>query len=124
MTTDNFCFYLQNRLIKTSQTGGQWYSDSSPFSIPWYRPQGFNVEGAYVFLVAPNSSSSRALTSETRCKASSLCFRRRFFQVLKFWREKESDECRDFLPNDNREYTRRLGIYELTRAVMRVKFST
>jgi len=24
MTTDNFCFYLQNRLIKTSQTGGQW----------------------------------------------------------------------------------------------------
>jgi hypothetical protein len=36
MTTDNFCFYLQNRLIQTSQTGGQWYSDSSPFSIPWY----------------------------------------------------------------------------------------
>jgi hypothetical protein len=24
MTTDNFCFYLQNRLIQTSQTGGQW----------------------------------------------------------------------------------------------------
>ncbi len=35
MTTDNFCFYLQNRLIETSQTGGQWYSDTSPFSIPW-----------------------------------------------------------------------------------------
>ncbi len=65
MTTDNFCFYLQNRLIqtgqtvdllfdwfgiscmttniffckthqsKTGQTGGQWYSDTSPFSIPW-----------------------------------------------------------------------------------------
>ncbi len=34
MTTDNFCFYLQNRLIQTSQTGGQWYSDTSPFSIP------------------------------------------------------------------------------------------
>ncbi len=29
-----FCFYLQNRLIQTSQTGGQWYSDPSPFSIP------------------------------------------------------------------------------------------
>jgi hypothetical protein len=28
-------FYLQNRLIQTSQTGGQWYSDTSPFSIPW-----------------------------------------------------------------------------------------
>jgi hypothetical protein len=26
MTADNFCFYLQNRLIQTSQTGGQWYS--------------------------------------------------------------------------------------------------
>jgi hypothetical protein len=23
MTTDNFCFNLQNRLIQTSQTGGQ-----------------------------------------------------------------------------------------------------
>jgi hypothetical protein len=35
ITTDNFCFYLQNRLIQTSQTGGQWYSETSPFSIPW-----------------------------------------------------------------------------------------
>ncbi len=35
MTTDKFCFYLQNRLIQTSQTGGQGYSDTSPFSIPW-----------------------------------------------------------------------------------------
>jgi hypothetical protein len=35
MTTDNFCFYLQNRVIQTSQTGGQQYSDPSPFSIPW-----------------------------------------------------------------------------------------
>ncbi len=35
MTNDNFCFYLQNRLIQTSQTGGQQYSDTSPFSIPW-----------------------------------------------------------------------------------------
>jgi hypothetical protein len=34
MTTDIFCFYLQNRLIQTGQTGGQWYSDTSPFSIP------------------------------------------------------------------------------------------
>jgi hypothetical protein len=35
MTTDKFCFYLQNRLIQASKTGGQWYSDTSPFSIPW-----------------------------------------------------------------------------------------
>ncbi len=34
MTTDNFCFYLKNRLIETSQTGGQWYSDTFPFSFP------------------------------------------------------------------------------------------
>jgi hypothetical protein len=38
MTTDNFCFYLQNRLIQTSQTGGQRYRDTSPFSIPWFCP--------------------------------------------------------------------------------------
>jgi hypothetical protein len=31
MTTDN-CFYLQNILIQTSQTGGQQYSDTPPFS--------------------------------------------------------------------------------------------
>jgi hypothetical protein len=35
MAIDNICFYLQNRLIQTSQTGGQQYSDTSPFSIPW-----------------------------------------------------------------------------------------
>ncbi len=34
MTTDNFCFYLQNRLILTSQAGGQLYNDTSHFSIP------------------------------------------------------------------------------------------
>ncbi len=33
MTADKFCFYLQNRLIQDSQTGGQCYSDTSPFSI-------------------------------------------------------------------------------------------
>jgi hypothetical protein len=36
MTTDKFCFYLQNRLIQTGQTGGQLYSDTSPFSVPWF----------------------------------------------------------------------------------------
>jgi hypothetical protein len=34
MTTDNFCFYLQNRLIQTSQKGGQRYSDTSPLVFP------------------------------------------------------------------------------------------
>ncbi len=37
MTTGSFCFYFQNRLIQTSQTGGQWYSDPSPFSIPRFQ---------------------------------------------------------------------------------------
>ncbi len=36
-----FCFYLQNRLIQTSQTGDWWYSDTSPFSIPWLNPWNF-----------------------------------------------------------------------------------
>ena len=34
MTTDNFYFYLQNRLIQTGQTGGQLYSDTSPLVFP------------------------------------------------------------------------------------------
>ncbi len=34
MTTDNFCFYLQNRIIQTSQTGGQLYSDTPPLAFP------------------------------------------------------------------------------------------
>jgi hypothetical protein len=38
MATDNLCFYLRNRLIQTSQTGGQWYGKTSPFSIPCLQP--------------------------------------------------------------------------------------
>jgi hypothetical protein len=34
MTTDQFCFYLQNRLIQTCQTGGEQYSDTSPLVFP------------------------------------------------------------------------------------------
>jgi hypothetical protein len=43
--SDNICFYLQNRLIPTSQAGGQWYSDTSPFSIPWRNCQFLRREG-------------------------------------------------------------------------------
>jgi hypothetical protein len=46
MTTDNFCFYLQNRLIQTSQTGGELYSDTSPFSVPCYNRQKFYNTGS------------------------------------------------------------------------------
>jgi hypothetical protein len=34
MTTENICIYLLNRLIQTNQTGGQWYSDTSPLVFP------------------------------------------------------------------------------------------
>jgi hypothetical protein len=34
IASDDFCFYLQNRLIQTGQTGGQLYSDTSPFRVP------------------------------------------------------------------------------------------
>ncbi len=34
MTIDNFCFYFHNRLIQTSQTGGQQYSDTYPLVFP------------------------------------------------------------------------------------------
>jgi hypothetical protein len=33
MTTDNFCFYLQNRLMQNIQIGAWRYNDTSPFSI-------------------------------------------------------------------------------------------
>ncbi len=37
---------MQNRLIQTSQTGGQWYNDTSPFSIPWLTsPKSFMTFG-------------------------------------------------------------------------------
>ena len=37
MTTDDFCFYLQKRLIQTNQTGGQWYCDTPlPLVFPGY----------------------------------------------------------------------------------------
>jgi hypothetical protein len=50
MTTDNFCFYLQYRPIQTSQTGGQPYSDTSPFSIPWpLLLKAPNLKGSFTF---------------------------------------------------------------------------
>jgi hypothetical protein len=43
MTTDIFCFYLQNRKIQTSQVGGQRYSDTSlPLVFPASTHETFN----------------------------------------------------------------------------------
>jgi hypothetical protein len=48
MTADNFCFYLQNRLIQTVQTGGQLYSDTFLFSVPWSNALGDGGGGGQV----------------------------------------------------------------------------
>ncbi len=63
MTTDNFCFYLQNRLIQASNTGGQWYSDTSPFSIPWFVSSkagelNLSVQGGQLYWAIPFSKGS------------------------------------------------------------------
>jgi len=66
MTTDNFCFYLQNRLIQTSQTGGQQYNDTSPFSIPWCNKPCFET----VYL-AKNVKNAQGKSSQLQNSAQS-----------------------------------------------------
>jgi hypothetical protein len=61
-TTDNFCFYLQNRLIQTSQTGGQ------PFSIPWYVATVINYASKSVFYDCKNVYSVGHRLSQRRIK--------------------------------------------------------
>jgi hypothetical protein len=53
---------LQNRLIKTSQTGGQWYSDISPFSIPryWYQAE----EADRIFWQLPTTTKKKTKNSK------------------------------------------------------------
>jgi hypothetical protein len=65
MTTDNCCFYLKNRLIQTSQTGGQRHSDTSLFSIPWLVLHIFALAGvrAWDLLVYFNLFSITLLLS-------------------------------------------------------------
>jgi hypothetical protein len=52
MTTDNFCSYLQNRLIQTSQVGDPWYSDISSFSFPWAYYTGSSTARSKRFLTS------------------------------------------------------------------------
>jgi hypothetical protein len=65
MTNDNLCFYLQNILIQTSQTGGQQYSDPSPFSIPGpnHPKQGRQTKDAYFKDTQHKYWKSEALTT-------------------------------------------------------------
>jgi hypothetical protein len=70
MTTDNCCFYLQNRLIQTSQTGGQRYSDTSPISIPcsslfwWRRKKSFVASTLSNWMIKVFSQTSRGQKNE------------------------------------------------------------
>ncbi len=52
MTTDNYCFYLQNRLIQEGQTEGQWYSDTAPFSIPCFYSREFKSQEEWQSLIS------------------------------------------------------------------------
>ncbi len=61
MTADNFCFYLQYRLIKTSQTGGQQYTDTSPLSIPCIRVLWVHGLALYVNLEITNTKISKRM---------------------------------------------------------------
>ncbi len=70
MTTEKFSFYLQNRLIQTSQTSGQRYSDTSPFSIPWigyYNTLGWKgLPGAKTSFIRPIRKLRRKRNNDTR----------------------------------------------------------
>jgi hypothetical protein len=61
MTTENVCYHLQNRLIQTSQTGGQRYSDTSPFSISWTNILAHLLTSVMVFTLCPKSLQSWAV---------------------------------------------------------------
>ncbi len=63
----NFCFYLQNRLIQTSQTGGQWYSDTSPLVFPGdtYTICNFDPKHFFSHFLSP-SASGRIRTLELK----------------------------------------------------------
>jgi hypothetical protein len=37
MRTENFRFLFAKKTNPNLSTGGQWYSDTSPFSIPWLK---------------------------------------------------------------------------------------
>ncbi len=91
MTTDNFCFYSQNRLIQASQTGGQWYSDTFPFSIPWQH-QKMSFEMFLIFSKLFFSSLIRiSIASQPQQrKMREFCF---FNKLTKFSEVLCSREC-------------------------------
>jgi hypothetical protein len=82
MTTDNFCFYLQNRLIQTCQTGVQWYSDTSPFMFPGSLLPGFSS------LMYCNTSLMVTFIEMKCCECGPWC-KLRFILSKHHWGEKK-----------------------------------
>jgi hypothetical protein len=56
---------MQNRLIQTSQTGGQWYSDTSPLVFPGLFIVNDEIENIY---------RTVTMTTEARVYLASLFF--------------------------------------------------
>jgi len=54
MTTDNFCFYLQNRLIQTSQTGPPLVFPGSSLDCKYSTKLKQLFMGKYSILIARN----------------------------------------------------------------------
>ncbi len=89
----HFCFYLQNRLIQTNQTGGQWYSDTSPFSIPclshktkWSKKwRGCEIWSWYSLLFArlPNEKTSYRIDINCQGKEGDIAMQ----YPLRFWQQ-------------------------------------
>jgi hypothetical protein len=71
MTTDKFCFYLQNRLIQTSKTGGQQYSDTSLFSIPCFNIKVVVVDHKLLEILANSVARMvKQATNDTKLEGS------------------------------------------------------
>ncbi len=71
MTTENFFFYLQNRLIQTGQTGGQQYIDtSSPFSIPCFIPLSLMMRPNKLERLSLETLSSHVLEFKGKARAN------------------------------------------------------
>jgi hypothetical protein len=64
ITTDNFCSYLQNRLIRT---GGQLYIDTFPFTIPCFT----SCSVGWSWAVAALSSCTLKASSKSRSELMS-----------------------------------------------------
>ncbi len=82
MTTNNFCFYLQNRLIQTSQTGGQWYSDTSPFSVLLWRKNSFITHQLGRAALLGTDDQDEPRHQVPKLELHSLHFGQFFFQLL------------------------------------------